>query len=118
MALGREPVLHASESFFSTVKTQKEIARNNVWASAACKKALPVISLGEFDFGGEKKLKKKNKTICLKGGKKKSTVRHFESLVAASLRGVLTLGRWRGWLWGLGGAAGTRSPPRGGVGGR
>lgn len=48
--------------------------------------------------------------------KEKSTVRHFESLGAASRgRGGLSVGRLPGMpLRGVG-AAGTRSPPRGGV---
>lgn len=55
MALGMKPVLHASESFLLTVKTQKEIARNNVWASPACKS----LSCNTFNFYfGEEKCKK------------------------------------------------------------
>lgn len=57
MALGTKPALHASDSFFSTVKTQKEIARNNTWARHGLLKAFPGISPlmpSEVVFWGKK----------------------------------------------------------------
>jgi len=56
MALGTKPVLHASESFFLTVKAQKEMASNNARASAACKSPscnFAAIAF-KFYFGEEK----------------------------------------------------------------